>query len=459
MPVAYRLFDDAPPDAQPLPRVMTRRKSGEPLAATDLPAAQRRIAELEIEVDRLSAADRRLHELELEYVERQAATNDVLKLIGAPTDLDSVLQILVETAARLNHANHGAIYTLDPESELFTIAASVGYEGLVEYERARPQRAGQDSVVGRAALTGEAVLIPDVLADPAYQLHDVQREFGFRTLLAAPMRRDERIIGVVAAAANEPNAFDRSEVLLLTAFADQAAIAIENVRLLQTIERQRTELSRFVSPQVAALVSSPEGEQLLAGHRRQATAVFCDLRGFTAFSEIAEPEELFDLLRAYHAAMGALIIHHGGTLEHFAGDGMMIFFNDPVPQEDHAERAVRMAVAMRDRFGDLRSRWAKQGYELGLGVGIALGYATLGRIGFEGRYDYGMIGTAVILASRLSSEAKPGQILLSQRAHAAVEDLVVVEPVGMLSLKGFSRPVPAVNVLGLQQQNVVGGLA
>lgn len=433
---------------------MTHRKSGKPLAVTDLSAAQRRIAELEIEVDRLSAADRRLHELELEYVERQAATNDVLKLIGAPTDLDSVLQILVETAARLNHANHGAIYTLDPETELFTIAASVGYEGLVEFERVRPQRAGPDSVVGRAALTGEAVLIPDVLADPAYQMHDAQRQFGFRTLLAAPMRRDERIIGVVAAAANEPNAFDRSEMLLLTAFADQAAIAIENVRLLQTIERQRTELSRFVSPQVAALVSSPEGEQLLAGHRRQATAVFCDLRGFTAFSEIAEPEEVFDLLRAYHAAMGALIIQHGGTLEHFAGDGMMIFFNDPVPQEDHAERAVRMAVAMRDRFGDLDSRWAKQGYELGLGVGIALGYATLGRIGFDGRYDYGMIGTAVILASRLSSEAKPGQILLSKRAHAAVEDLVVVEPVGMLGLKGFSRPVPAVNVLGLQQHNV-----
>ena len=424
---------------------------GKPLpAATEVSSARRRIAKLESEVARLAEADRRLGELERELVERQSATNDVLKLIGASTDLDAVLQTVVETAARLCHANHGAIYILDSASGLFTVAASVGYEGLVEYERARPQRAGRDSIVGRAALAREAVLIPDVLADPEYQLHDAQRMFGFRTLVAAPMQREGRIIGVVAAARNEPRAFDQSEVLLLTAFADQAAIAIENVRLLQTIERQRTELSRFVSPQVAALVSSPEGEKLLAGHRRQATAVFCDLRGFTAFTETAEPEELFDLLREYHGAMGTLIIEHGGTLEHFAGDGMMIFFNDPVPQEDHPQRAVRMAVAMRDRFDELSRGWAKRGYELGLGIGIALGYATLGRIGFEGRYDYGMVGTAVILASRLSSEAKAGQILLSQRAHAAVEDLVLGEPIGSLRLKGFSKRVSAVNVVGLE---------
>ncbi len=226
--------------------------------------------------------------------------------------------------------------------------------------------------------------------------------------------------------------------------------AERQTNLVGTIERQRTELARFLSPQVAALVSSAEGEQLLAGHRRQATAVFCDLRGFTSFSETAEPEELFGVLRDYHAAMGALIIEYGGTLEHFAGDGMMVFFNDPVPQDDHVERAVRMAVAMRDRFGELAGGWTKRGYELGFGVGIASGYVTLGRIGFEGRYDYGMIGTTVILASRLSGEAQAGQILLSQRAHAMVEDLVETEPVGALSLKGFSRSVPAVNVVALR---------
>ena len=226
--------------------------------------------------------------------------------------------------------------------------------------------------------------------------------------------------------------------------------------LTATIERQRVELSRFLSPQVAALVSSPHGEQLLAGHRRQITAVFCDLRGFTAFAETAEPEELFGVLRDYHEAMGALIVEHGGTLEHFAGDGIMIFFNDPVLQPDHVERAVRMAVAMRERFADLAVRWRKLGYELAFGVGIAVGYATLGRIGFDGRFDYGAIGNAVILASRLSSEAMGGQILLSQRAFAAVDEMVEAESVGELALKGFSRPVPAVNVIALRN---AGGVA
>lgn len=416
----------------------------------DLVNVHQRPADLETEAARLSSADERLKKLERDYLERQAATSDVLKLIGGTTDLPTVLQAVLETATRLCHANHGAIYILDPDQNLFTVAASVGYDGLVEYERTRPIRPGRDSIVGRAALAGETVVIPDVLADPDYEMHEAQKAFGFRSLVAAPMRRDGRIIGVVAAARNEPRSFDESEMVLLTTFADQAAIAIENVRLLETIERQRTELSRFLSPQIATLVSSREGEQLLAGHRRQATAVFADLRGFTAFSETAEPEEVFDVLREYHAVMGALIVDFGGTLEHFAGDGMMVFFNDPVPQPDHTERAVRMAVAMREGFDELRHGWRKRGYELGLGVGIALGYATFGRIGFEGRYDYGMVGTAVILASRLSSEAHPGQILLSQRAYAAVEDLVETETIGELQLKGFTRPVPAISVLGLR---------
>ena len=223
--------------------------------------------------------------------------------------------------------------------------------------------------------------------------------------------------------------------------------AARQAELLHTIELQKEELSRFLSPQVAALVSSPEGAQLLAGHRRLATSVFCDLRGFTPFSEAAEPEEVLGVLREYHKTMGELIVEHGGTLEHFAGDGMMVFFNDPVVQDDHVERAVRMSLAMRDRFDDLAARWSKRGHSLGFGVGIDTGYATLGRIGFEGRYDYGMVGTAVITASRLSSAALAGQILLSPRSHARVEDLVEVEPVGELQLKGFSRPISPVNVL------------
>jgi adenylate cyclase len=223
---------------------------------------------------------------------------------------------------------------------------------------------------------------------------------------------------------------------------------IEQQRLLTaTIERQKAELSRFLSPQVAALISAPEGEQLLAGHRRLITVAFCDLRGFTTFAEQADPEELFGVLGEYHRMMGDTIVEHGGTLEHFAGDGVMIFFNDPVLQDDHVERAVRMAVTMRDRFAPIATGWRKRGYELGFGVGIAVGYATLGRIGFEGRYDYGAIGNVVILASRLSSRAGHNQILLNQRAVGMVEEIVEVESVGELEIKGLSRPVSASNVV------------
>jgi class 3 adenylate cyclase len=226
--------------------------------------------------------------------------------------------------------------------------------------------------------------------------------------------------------------------------------AARQAELLTTIERQKDELSRFLSPQVAALVSSAEGERLLAGHRRVATSLFCDLRDFTPFSEAAEPEEVLGVLREYHAAMGELIMAHGGTLEHFAGDGMMVFFNDPVLQEDHVERAVRMALAMRERFAVLLAAWGKRGYKLGFGVGIATSFATLGRIGFEGRYDYGMVGPAVITASRLSSAARPGQILLSPRSRAEVDGLFELEDVGEIQLKGFSRPIATVNVVGLR---------
>ncbi|HYM83245.1 MAG TPA: adenylate/guanylate cyclase domain-containing response regulator, partial [Candidatus Dormibacteraeota bacterium] len=227
--------------------------------------------------------------------------------------------------------------------------------------------------------------------------------------------------------------------------------------LNETVERQKQQLTRFLSPQVAALVSSSDGEQLLAGHRRQITVVFADLRGFTAFAQQAEPEELLGVLAEYHGMMGRSIVEHGGTLEHFAGDGMMVVFHDPLPQPDHVERAVRMAATMRERFEDLARGWRKRGFELSLGVGIASGYATLGRIGFEGRYDYGAIGSVVILASRLSSEAKGGQILLAQPSHAAVEELVDAEPVGELTLKGIPRPVPAMNVVALRAEGAIAG--
>ena len=210
-------------------------------------------------------------------------------------------------------------------------------------------------------------------------------------------------------------------------------------------------LKRFFSPQLAELIVSGDAEDPLKSHRREVTVVFLDLRGFTSFAETAEPEEVMGVLREYHAEMGRLILEHEGTLERFTGDGMMIFFNDPVPLPDAPERAVRMAVAMRRRVDELLARWKKRGYDIDFGVGIAQGYATIGAIGFEGRLDYGAIGTVTNLAARLCGEAQPRQILISQRVYGGVEDSVEVEDLGGLTLKGFSKPVPAFNVLRLRR--------
>jgi adenylate cyclase len=179
----------------------------------------------------------------------------------------------------------------------------------------------------------------------------------------------------------------------MATFANQCAIAIGNAKLFETVERQRVQLTRFVSAEVAALVSSEEGSRLLAGHRAYISVVYFDLRGFTAFAETAEPEELIDVVREYHEVAGGLVATHGGTLEHFAGDGLMVFFNDPVPLPDHEFHAAKLAVAMRERIGERAAAWRKRGHDLGLGAGIAAGHATLGRIGSEGRYDYGALGT------------------------------------------------------------------
>lgn len=207
-------------------------------------------------------------------------------------------------------------------------------------------------------------------------------------------------------------------------------------------------LRRFLSPQLADLIASPGNEGLLDSHRREITVVFCDLRGFTAFSESAEPEEVMAVLGEFHAELGQLVFRYGGTLERFAGDALMIFFNDPFPVPDPPLQAVLMAVAMQERIAELATGWQKHGYELALGIGIAVGYATLGRIGFEGRFDYGAVGSVVNLAARLCSEAKGGQILLAGPAYAAVEAVVPAEPVGPLNLKGFQRPVQAYVVSG-----------
>ena len=202
-----------------------------------------------------------------------------------------------------------------------------------------------------------------------------------------------------------------------------------------------SQLKRFFSPQLAEAILTGGADNPLVSHRREVTVVFLDLRNFTAFAETSEPEEVMRVLREFHTEMGKLILEHGGTLERFTGDGMMIFFNDPVVVSDPAERALRMAVAMRERVDEMSVVWRKQGYDLSLGIGIAQGYATIGAIGFEGRLDYGAVGAVTNLAARLCGEAKGGQVLTNRKTLSKFEQLVEAEPVGELALKGFAKPI------------------
>ena len=209
-------------------------------------------------------------------------------------------------------------------------------------------------------------------------------------------------------------------------------------------------LKRFFSPQLAELIINGGGEDLLKTHRREVVVTFLDMRGFTAFSDRFEPEEVMSVLSDYHRAMGKLIIAHEGTLEHFSGDGLMIFFNDPIQLANPPENAIRMALAMQQQFVPLRAAWRKRGYDLDLGIGFAQGYATLGAIGFEGRWDYACIGSVSNVAARLCSEAKGGQILTDQKTLSRIEDVVDGEPLGDLTLRGMAYPVPVFNIIGVK---------
>jgi len=220
---------------------------------------------------------------------------------------------------------------------------------------------------------------------------------------------------------------------------------------VQVAELERmSRFRRYLAPQIAEAILKSDEVALFKGHRREITAVFLDLRGFTAFSDSVEPEEVMELMRTYHAEMGRLIFAYEGTLERFTADGIMVFFNDPILSADHTKRATCMALEMRAKMKDLRTKWLKQGHDLDLGIGLVSGYATLGNIGFEGRVDYAVIGNVANLASRLSDAASGGQILTNQRTLSQLENVVEAEPLDALSLKGFARPVPAFNILRLK---------
>jgi class 3 adenylate cyclase/putative methionine-R-sulfoxide reductase with GAF domain len=457
-------------------------RDGEPVVVIGM--GRRRIdpfGEREIELATTFAAQamiaienaRLLNELR-QSLDQQTATSDVLKVISRSAfDLQTVLETLVQAAARLCTADKTVINQL--EGDVFRTVANFGFAPeLVQWSDKNRLPGDRASATGRAAVEGRPIHIPDVLADPEYRASGHQQAAGYRTALAVPLLREGKTIGVFALLRNEVNPFTEQQIALAQSFADQAVIAIENARLLSELRKQTEEvrslnqqlerrvadqvgeiermgrLRRFLPPQVADLIVASGAEKQLESHRGEITALFCDLRGFTGFSESADPEDVMALLRDYHAALGEIIIKYSGTLERYAGDGVMVVFNDPVPVENPALQAVLMALDMRAAIGALTGKWRRMGHDIDFGIGIAHGFATLGTIGFEGRFDYAAIGTVSNVASRLCDEAKPGQILISPRVLMEVEDAVAVEPVGEFALKGIRRPLAAYNVLAVR---------
>ena len=352
-----------------------------------------------------------------------------------------------------------------------------------------PLRRTPHGYVAHLVQTKDVIQIADLAAQPAYADRKPMavaavEVAGMRTFLMVPLLKENELIGAITLSRREVRLFSDKHIELVRNFAAQAVIAIENARLLKEL-RERTEqveaqaeelvklnqqlekrvaeqvneiarmgkLRRFLPPQVADLIVASGTEKQLESHRREITALFCDLRGFTGFSESSDPEDVMALLSDYHAAIGKIIIKYSGTLERYAGDGVMVVFNDPVPLENPALQAALMALEMREAIDALTDKWRRLGHDIGFGIGIAHGFATLGTIGFEGRFDYAAIGTVSNVASRLCDEAKPGQILISARVLMAVENAVAVEEVGEFVLKGIRRPLAAYNVLTAKSPN------
>ena len=416
---------------------------------------------------------------------------EVGRAVSSSLDLNAVLPTVAARALEITQADAVLIYGYDATKHQFNLTEANGINRNAEGAHLVIDEA--DSVLGEAAASGEPVAISDLATSADHLLHDVAVGAGFHSVLVVPLVDQQGTLGSLVVLRKEAGDFSANLIGLMRTFAHQSVLAMRNARLFSEVDQKGRELAsahstvqqqaaklqeqtdqlrdwnksleervekqlaeierirkleRFLAPQVAQLIASSDGhDALLDSHRREVTVVFCDLRGFTSFTESTEPEEAMNVLREYHAALGELIFRYEGTLDRYAGDGVMILFNAPIALDDHVKRAVKMAVEMRDLIGALTERWRNRGHSLGFGVGIALGYATLGQIGFEQRLEYAAIGSVTNLASRLCDEAKAGQIVVARRVYGMVEAFVDARPLDDLQLKGFNHPVLAVEIL------------
>ena len=411
---------------------------------------------------------RQFRELQIR-LEREQASRDVLQVISqSREDERPVFDVILENAARLCKSAYAGLTLVNDARSHLVYTASHGPDlAYSQYDQMQWDLNGPSSFA-EAIVRKRAVRIDDLADTDLYRSGDAQRvahvdQDGIRSFMAIPLIRDGEAIGAFGLARWEVQPFTQSDMELVVGFAAQAVIAIESTRQFKALETLNAELGarveaqvgeikrmarlkRFLPAAVADSVVSTGSEDILKSHRALLGVLFCDIRGFTAFCETAEPEETIEVLQTYHEEMGALIAAHGAGVDTRAGDGIMVLFNDPLPCNDPAGDALRLALAMRARMQELCKGWKRLGHKLGFGVGISLGYATVGMVGSEERYDYTASGTAVNLAARLCDQAKDGDILLSPRAYAAVGDDCTAEPIGEVSLKGIHAPVEVFRV-------------
>lgn len=413
-----------------------------------------------------SSSDNLLAELD-RMREHEKATQEILEIISLSRgDEQPVFDAILENAAHLCRAPHAFLQLRnETDTHLKVAAQNFAKSKFLDLLRANPiplhNNDGSISVRGLNAETptqyDDIRLLEGTVLYTTQLGYAIEAE-GMRTALFVPLIAEGVGIGVICLYKHEVEPFTADEISLVQTFAAQAVIAIENVKQFRALEQLNTELGervdeqveeiermgrlkRFLPPAVADTVVSSGSEEMLKSHRALLGVLFCDIRGFTAFCETAEPEETIEVLQTYHEEMGKLINAHGAGVDHRMGDGIMVLFNDPLPCNDPAGEAVRLAIAMRERMVELCAKWKNLGHRLGFGVGVSLGYATVGMVGFEGRFDYTASGTAINLAARLCDEAQDGEILLSPRARNAVEGDFQVATKGEIGLKGIREPV------------------